>query len=118
MNMTIPIQLPLTQEEAVELYSHFRFTIEGMANTIKILRQSIRKYRRYYKIRHIERFQAKCDEMKNGIVELLSALGKIYDEECTDYGTREVYEKWSRYIDTLKRKEVVEMGKCCGGKKG
>ena len=99
MNMTIPIQLPLTEEEAAELYSHYRFTIEGMANTIKILRQSIRKYRRMYKIRHIERVEAKRDEMINGIKELLEALEKVYESEYTDYGTGEVYDKWRDYIE-------------------
>ena len=92
----------MTEKEMQDMYSHYSYTIEGMANTIKILRQQIRKYRRLFKIRHVERVEAKRDEMKDGIIELLSALGKIYDEECTDYGTQEVYDKWAKYIGTKK----------------
>ena len=33
-------------------------------------------------------------ELRKGISELLDALQEIYDEECTSYGTGEVYDKW------------------------
>ena len=34
------------------------------------------------------------EELRKGISELLDALQTIYDEECTSYGTGEVYDKW------------------------
>ena len=38
--------------------------------------------------------QREVDELRKGISELLDALQAIYDEECTSYGTGEVYDKW------------------------
>ena len=37
-------------------------------------------------------------ELRKGISELLDALQAIYDEECTSYGTGEVYDKWSKAL--------------------
>ena len=37
-------------------------------------------------------------ELRIGIEELLDALQSIYDEECTDYGTGEVYNKWRKAL--------------------
>ena len=37
-------------------------------------------------------------ELRKGISELLDALQEIYDEECTSYGTGEVYEKWRKAL--------------------
>ena len=38
-------------------------------------------------------------ELRKGISELLDALQTIYDEECTDYGTGEVYDKWRKVLE-------------------
>lgn len=38
------------------------------------------------------------EELRKGISELLDALQTIYDEECTDYGTGEVYDKWRKAL--------------------
>ena len=43
-------------------------------------------------------------ELRKGISELLDALQAIYDEECTSYGTGEVYDKWRKAL----RKEGSE----------
>ena len=37
-------------------------------------------------------------ELRKGISELLDALQAIYDEECTSYGTGEVYDKWRKAL--------------------
>ena len=37
-------------------------------------------------------------ELRKGISELLDALQEIYDEECTSYGTGEVYDKWRKAL--------------------
>ena len=37
-------------------------------------------------------------ELRKGISELLDALQSIYDEECTSYGTGEVYDKWRKAL--------------------
>ena len=37
-------------------------------------------------------------ELRKGISELLDALQAIYDEECTSYGTGEVYDKWRNVL--------------------
>ena len=37
-------------------------------------------------------------ELRKGISELLDALQAIYDEECTSYGTGEVYNKWRKAL--------------------
>lgn len=37
-------------------------------------------------------------ELRKGISELLDALQAIYDEECTSYGTGEVYDKWRKVL--------------------
>ena len=37
-------------------------------------------------------------ELRKGISELLDALQSIYDEECTSYGTGEVYDKWRKVL--------------------
>ena len=42
--------------------------------------------------------QREVAELRNGISELLDALQKIYDEECTSYGTGEVYDKWRKAL--------------------
>ena len=42
------------------------------------------------------------EELRNGISELLNALKTIYDEECTDYGTGEVYDKWRKFVEVAK----------------
>ena len=38
-------------------------------------------------------------ELRKGISELLDALQSIYDEECTSYGTGEVYDKWRKALE-------------------
>ena len=38
-------------------------------------------------------------ELRKGISELLDALQSIYDEECTSYGTGEVYNKWRKALE-------------------
>ena len=38
-------------------------------------------------------------ELRKGISELLDALQAIYDEECTSYGTGEVYDKWRKALE-------------------
>lgn len=38
------------------------------------------------------------EELRKGISELLDALQTIYDEECTGYGTVEVYDKWRKSL--------------------
>ena len=42
--------------------------------------------------------QREVEELRKGISELLDALQEIYDEECTSYGTGEVYDKWSKAL--------------------
>ena len=37
-------------------------------------------------------------ELRKGISELLDALQAIYDEECTSYGTGDVYNKWRKAL--------------------
>ena len=37
-------------------------------------------------------------ELRKGMSELLDALQEIYDEECTSYGTGEVYDKWRKAL--------------------
>ena len=41
-------------------------------------------------------------ELRKGISELLNALQSIYDEECTSYGTSEIYDKWSEALKGAK----------------
>ena len=36
--------------------------------------------------------------LRKGISELLDALQAIYNEECTGYGTGEVYDKWRKAL--------------------
>ena len=42
--------------------------------------------------------QREVAELRKGISELLDALQAIYDEECTSYGTGEVYDKWRKAL--------------------
>ena len=42
--------------------------------------------------------QREVAELRKGISELLDALQAIYDEECTSYGTGEVYDKWRKVL--------------------
>ena len=42
--------------------------------------------------------QREVAELRKGISELLDALQAIYDEECTSYGTGEVYNKWRKAL--------------------
>lgn len=42
--------------------------------------------------------QREVAELRKGISELLDALQAIYDEECTSYGTGEVYDKWHKAL--------------------
>ena len=37
-------------------------------------------------------------ELRKGMSELLDALQAIYDEECTRYGTGNVYDKWRKAL--------------------
>ena len=50
---------------------------------------------RAYADRIEEAHKREIAELRKGISELLDALQSIYDEECTSYGTGEVYDKWS-----------------------
>ena len=43
--------------------------------------------------------QREVSELRKGISELLDALQAIYDEECTSYGTGEVYDKWRKALE-------------------
>ena len=43
--------------------------------------------------------QREVAELRKGISELLDALQAIYDEECTSYGTGEVYDKWRKALE-------------------
>ena len=42
--------------------------------------------------------QREVAELRIGIEELLDALQSIYNEECTSYGTSEIYDKWSKAL--------------------
>ena len=42
--------------------------------------------------------QREVAKLRKGISELLDALQAIYDEECTSYGTGEVYDKWRKAL--------------------
>ena len=58
------------------------------------------------RLKLIDRLEAahkrEVEELRNGISELLNALKTIYDEECTDYGTGEVYDKWRKFVEVAK----------------
>ena len=43
--------------------------------------------------------QREVAELRKGISELLDALQTIYNEECTGYGTGEVYYKWRKALE-------------------
>ena len=52
--------------------------------------------------------QREVSELRKGISELLDALQAIYDEECTSYGTGEIYNKWRKALKGARdRKSVV-----------
>ena len=42
--------------------------------------------------------QREVAELRIGIEELLDALQSIYNEECTSYGTSEIYNKWRKAL--------------------
>ena len=42
--------------------------------------------------------QREVAELRIGIKELLDALQSIYNEECTSYGTYEIYDKWRKTL--------------------
>ena len=57
---------------------------------------------RTYAVRIEAAHKREVEELRNGISELLNALKTIYDEECTDYGTGEVYDKWRKFVEVAK----------------
>ena len=84
------------QETIADIVSEMIEFAETDSQTIgrDVLRRRIQNFAR--------RFEAAAKrevaELRKGISELLDALQAIYDEECTSYGTGEVYDKWRKAL--------------------
>ena len=61
-------------------------------------RDVLRRRIQNFAIRIEAAHQREIAELRKGISELLDALQAIYDEECTSYGTGEVYDKWRKAL--------------------
>lgn len=95
--MTNEQKYKTTQETIADIVAEMLEFADAESQSIgrDVLRRRIQHFAR--------RFEAaakrEVSELRKGISELLDALQTIYDEECTGYGTGEVYDKWRKVLE-------------------
>ena len=89
----------IMQETVSDIMSEMRGYADSMEkHLIYDLRECATDYLRVLADRIEDAEGREIAELRKGISELLDALQAIYDEECTGYGTGEVYDKWRKAL--------------------
>ena len=85
---------PSKQETIADIVAEMRGPYYKMGRSNASLDKDMMGYMSFMANRIEAAHQREVAELRKGISELLDALQAIYDEECTSYGTGEVYDKW------------------------